>query len=114
MRLFRYFVDYYELHCIHTRRRHVVVLNRKVSKGPFTLYAQFVAQARMKLAPVPILSVLGLPIYMVQARVKSVRVPISSVLCYKLNVSKQALNRRVTRESVAFCGWTMHTTYFTV
>ena len=29
----------------------------------------------MKLAPVPILSVLGLPIYMVQARIKWVRVP---------------------------------------
>ena len=42
--------------------------------------------ARMKLAPVPILYVLGLPTYMVQARIKWVRMAISFVLCYKLSV----------------------------
>ncbi len=30
--LFICFVNYYELHCIHSRRRHVAVLNRKVSR----------------------------------------------------------------------------------
>ncbi len=35
--------------------------------------------ARMKLAPVPILSVFGLPVYIVQARIERVRVGISDV-----------------------------------
>ena len=46
------------------------------TKGPFTL--RFICgSARMKLSPVSILSVLGLPIYMVQAQIKCVRVPFS-------------------------------------
>ena len=33
--LFICFVNYYDLHCIHSRRRHVAILNRKVSFSTF-------------------------------------------------------------------------------
>ena len=56
------------------------------TKAPFTLRLIF-GTARMKQAPVPILSVLGLPIYTVQVRIKLlVRVPVLCVPCQKLSV----------------------------
>ena len=57
----------------------------KLTEAPFTPRLIF-GTARIKQAPVPILSVLGLPIYTVQVRIKLVRVPVLCVPCQKLSV----------------------------
>ena len=45
----------------------------------------------MKFAYVPILSVLGQPIYMMEACIKWVQVPISPVSCYNLSIVETGL-----------------------
>ena len=56
-----------------------------MSKGLFTLRLLF-GMARIKQAPVPLFSVLGLPIYTVQVQIKLVQVAVLSVPCQKLSL----------------------------